>query len=449
MRVCCYDSVSFQRETNMHKTTHTVRAAAAISLFALAGAASAQDIVSQWNQTLLTSVQTTSMGPPLAARAMAMTQLAVFEAVNSVDRNYAPYRGYYATPSGSDKSAAAAQAAHDVLSHLFPTRQAIFATQLASTLSAIPNSASKAAGIELGRLSAAGMIQHRAADGSQLSSPVTPGTNPGQWRPTPGAFLPGAFAQMATTTPFGMTSPSQFRPIAPPSLDSAQYAEALNEVKTIGAANSMTRTQEQTDIARMWAFGGGSITPPGSWNRIAQSVATETNMTIDQSAHMFALLGMSQVDAAISSWDCKNEYGLWRPVTAIQLADQDGNASTEADPNWMPLLTTPNFQAYTSGHSTFSSAAAAVLGALVGDAYSFSVTGAGITRSFTSFEAAAAEAGMSRIYGGIHFSFDNEMGLDCGDQIGQYTVNNYLRVPAPASLATLAAPFLFARRRRR
>lgn len=411
--------------------------------------ASGSDVVSQWNETLLTSVQATSMGPPLAGRAMAMTQLAVFEAVNSVDRTYAPYRGYYASASDTNKEAAAAQAAHDVLAHLFPARQSIFAAQLSSTLGAIPDSASKSAGVQLGRLSAAGMIQHRTGDGSQVSMPLSGGTLPGQWRPTPPGNLPGAFAQFATTTPFGLTSPSHFRPGPPPALTSAEYAANVNEVRELGSATSATRTAEQTDIARMWAFGAGSITPPGAWNRVAQSIATQTSMSTDESARMFALLGMSVADAAITSWDSKNEYNLWRPVTAIRLADQDGNDATAADPSWTSLLTTPNFQSYTSGHSTFSSAAAAVLAAIVGDSINFSVTGAGITRQFTSLTAAAEEAGRSRIYGGIHYTFDNIAGLESGTQVGNYTVNNYLQVPAPSLVTIAPLTALFANRRRR
>lgn len=414
----------------------------------LTATASGSDVVTDWNNQLLNAVQGTSMGPPPASRAMAMTQLAVFEAVNSVDRTYAPYRGYYQTAAGTDKSAAAAAAAHGVLSSVFPTRRAIFDAQLATSLAAIPDGPGKDAGVALGRLSASGMLAHRSGDGASASVPVPQGTLPGQWRSTPPGNLPGVFAQFATTTPFGMSSQQQFRPAAPPSLSSAEYAAAVNEVKEFGSATSATRTAEQTDIARMWAFGAGSITPPGSWQKVAQQVAATNSMGIDESARMFALVSMSSADAAISAWDCKNEYGLWRPISAIRLADTDGNAATDADPSWTPLLTTPNFQAYTSGHSTFSSAAAAVLASLVGDSFSFSVTGAGITRNFTSFMDAAEEAGMSRIYGGIHFQFDNTEGLACGANVGMWQVQNYLQVPAPGSLGLLAGGLIVLRRRR-
>jgi hypothetical protein len=430
------------------KMSHTIGAAAA-SLLALSGAATAADVVSDWNNELLSSVSGVSMGPPLAARAMAMTHVAMFEAVNSIDRNYAPYRGYYATPAGTSKEAAAAQSAHDVLVGLFPSRAATLDAALANSLSSIPSGAGKSAGIALGRLAASGMMGMRTGDGSQnfVAAPV--GSLPGQWRPTPPGNLPGAFAQMATTTPFGIASPSVFRPAAPPSLDSAQYAADYNEVKRLGAVNSVDRTPEQTDIARMWAFGAGSITPPGAWNKIAQQVSQSASMTIDQSSRMFALLGMAEADAGIAAWDCKNAYNLWRPITAIRLGDTDGNDATSPDGSWSSLLTTPNFQSYTSGHSTFSSAAAAVLRDVLGtDNASFTVTALGITRSFTSFEAAAQEAGMSRIYGGIHYQFDNTVGLHCGSMVGEYETSNYLQVPGPASLAALGAAGLIRRRRR-
>lgn len=407
------------------------------------------DEVTTWNELLLTSIRDTSTGPPIASRAMAMTQLAVFEAVNSVDRNYAPYRGYYATPADTSKEAAAAQAAHDVLRSMYPDRAAVFAAQLTTSLNAISNSPAKSAGIELGRLAAAGMVAQRTGDGSALSVSVPVGTLPGQWRPTPSGNLPGAFGQYATVTPFGLTSPAQFRPAAPPSLASQAYADAVSEVRTLGSANSTIRTEDQTEIARVWAYSAGTITPPGAWNRVAQQVANTSFLTIDESARMFGLLGMAQADAAISSWDCKNVFNLWRPITAIHLADTDGNQATAADSDWTPLLTTPNFQGYTSGHSTFSSAAAAVLASIVGDSYSFTVTGAERTRAFTSFSAAAAEAGMSRIYGGIHFNFDNVEGLNCGRAVGEYAADNYLRVPAPASLPLLVGASLMTARRRR
>lgn len=226
-----------------------------------------------------------------------------------------------------------------------------------------------------------------------------------------------------------MTSGSQFRPAAPPALDSAEYAAAFNEVKDLGRADSTTRTEQQTQIARFWNDGVGTAFAQGYWNKIAQSVAAEQRLSLAGEARLFALLNIATVDAGISCWDAKYAYNLWRPVTAIGAADTDGNTDTEPDATWAPLLVTPPFPSYTSAHSTVSAAAAGVLTALFGSNYHFTVTAEGVTytRSFDSFGAAAAEAGRSRIYGGIHYTFDNLNALAAGGKVADYVVNNFLK----------------------
>jgi len=184
---------------------------------------------------------------------------------------------------------------------------------------------------------------------------------------------------------------------------------------------------------------------------VAQVVATERNQSVSENARMFAMIGASVADAAISAWDTKYAYNVWRPETGIRLADQDGDPLTDADPAWIPLLTTPNHPSYTSGHSTFSSAAAAALAAFVGDdAFSFTLTSEGITRTFSSFSGAAAEAGQSRIYGGIHWQFDNQAGLAAGHDVGVYvSTHAFGQIPAPGAAAVIALGGLVATRRRR
>src|SRR5204862_7932311 len=223
---------------------------------------------------------------------------------------------------------------------------------------------------------------------------------------------------------------SQFRPPPPPALDSAEYAAAFNEVKGLGRVDSTTRTAEQTQIARFWNDGLGTAFAQGYWNRIAQSVAADEGLSLVSEARLFALLNIATVDAGISTWDAKYEYNLWRPVTAIRAADTDGNPDTEPDATWTPLLGTPNFPSYTSAHSTVSSAAAAVLTSLFGADYHFTVGSEGlpgVTRPFDSFDAAAAEAGRSRVYGGIHYSFDSAIGLAVGAELADYVVAGFLR----------------------
>jgi hypothetical protein len=228
-----------------------------------------------------------------------------------------------------------------------------------------------------------------------------------------------------------MTSPSQFRPGPPPVLDSAAYATAYNEVKSVGGTDSTTRTPDQTAFARFWAdLPGVTFTPPGHWNQIAEDAAMTRRIKLPAEARLFALLDIALADAGISCWETKNFYDFWRPVTAIRAGDSDGNPLTAGDPTWTPLWATPAFSSYTSGHSTFSAAAAEVLDSVFGANFSFSDTGdptEGLaTRRFTGFDQAAAEAAASRMYGGIHFRFDNETGLMVGGEVGQYVVQHDL-----------------------
>jgi len=237
-----------------------------------------------------------------------------------------------------------------------------------------------------------------------------------------------------------MTSGDQFRQHNPPPLTSAAYAKDFNEVKSLGAANSNARTPDQTEIAKFWSDGAGTVTPPGHWNTIAQTVAQTKHTNLTENARLFALLDLSLADAGIAAWDMKRAFDFWRPITAIRNADKDGNAATAAAPAWEPLLTTPSFPSFVSGHSTFSGAGAAVLAEFFGtDDIAFSSTSDGlpnVTRYYDSFSEAALEAGISRIYGGIHFELDDGSGLYAGDEIGRNVFVNFLSpVPLPGALA--------------
>jgi hypothetical protein len=199
----------------------------------------------------------------------------------------------------------------------------------------------------------------------------------------------------------------------------------------LGGMVSAARTEDQTQIARFWADGAGTETPPGHWNHIAQDVGAALGNSLEENARLFALLNIAMADAAICAWDAKYHYHNWRPVTAIRNAHLDGNSATEPDGAWTSLIGTPPFPDYVSGHSTFSAAAATVLTLFYGtDGVAFT-TGSdflpGVLRSFGSFSEAAAEAAMSRVYGGIHFRFASDHGLTGGLKIGEWTVNNYLR----------------------
>ncbi len=382
----------------------------------------AGDPVVNWNEILLDAIRSEKPAPPIAARAMAIVHVAIFDAVNSIGNRYIPYASFAPVHSMASVDAAVAAAAEHTLSSLFPALHSTFATELAHSLSAVPDGIREDQGVAVGRAVASVILQRRAGDGSSNTISYTPGTDPGDWQPTPPAFAAALLPHWGDVTPWVMASDSQFRAIAPPALDSAAYAADLNQVKSLGSATSTTRTADQTDIARIWAGGPGTATPPGQWNMIAQDLADSRNLDVYESARLFARLNLALADAAISCWDTKYAFDLWRPITAIQNADTDGNSATDKDTSWTPLLTTPPFPSYTSGHSTFSGAASTVLADTLGtDNVTFTLRSEvpGVNdRTYNSLKAAGDEAGISRIYGGIHYNFDNLLGLAAGRQIG-------------------------------
>jgi hypothetical protein len=240
-----------------------------------------------------------------------------------------------------------------------------------------------------------------------------------------------------------MTSPSQFRNLdGPPALDSAEYTAAFNQVKEIGSATSATRTQDQSDIAQFWAGQAGTYTPLGHWNRIAQTLAQSQGNTLEENSRLFALLGMTGADSIISGFDSKYHYNHWRPVTAIREAATDGNPDTEADPNWSSFIITPNHPSYAANHGTLSGAAGALLADFFGtDDIAFTASTEGFAvpdRTFTSISQASREAADSRLYGGIHWSFDNDDGFAAGQALGHYVfATQFGAIPEPGTAALL------------
>jgi hypothetical protein len=386
------------------------------------------NVVLEWNQLALHAIGQARVSPVVASRALAITEAAVYDAVVAIDPEFEPYHAHVHASRGASLEAAAAQAAHDTLTALFPSQAGTFDSALAADLVGIPPGRARQ-GVEVGKEVAQQILDWRSTDGFTVTVLYTPGTDPGDWQPTPPANLPALAPQWPDVTPFAMTSGSQFRPAPPPALDSAAYATAFNEVKDLGRIDSTTRTDEQTQIAKFWNDGLGTAFAMGYWNRIAAQVVTDQGLSLVQDARVFALVNIAEADAHIACWDAKYTYNLWRPVTAIRAANTDGNPDTEPDATWTPLLVTPNFPSYTSAHSTLSAAAAEVLTALFGDDYHFTVGAESVsyTRSFDSFDAAAAEAGQSRIYGGIHYQFDNQAAQTSGHAVGRFVVGNFLR----------------------
>jgi|CXWL01.1.fsa_nt_gi hypothetical protein len=385
------------------------------------------DVVLTWNQTMLEAIRLDATPPPIASRGMAMVSLAMYDTINAIEGT----PGYYVSlpaQAGTNADAAAASAAHRVLSYLYPGQQAFLDSQLAASLASIPDGAAKTNGITLGQSIADAIIAIRATDGWNDFVDYVPGTQPGDWQQTAPMYDVALLPQWADLTPFALTSPTQFTPAGPPALTSQAYADAFNEVKALGSATGSTRTPDQTQIARFWADGAGTFTPPGHWNQIAEQIALQQGNSLSANARLFAELNVALADAGITAWNTKYADAFWRPVTAIQQADLDGNALTIQDPTWTSLLITPPFPEYVSGHSTFSGAAAEILTSLFGANVAFTTESLGlpgVQRSFTSFEQAAQEAGKSRIYGGIHFEFSNQDGLTAGKALADFVLNRF------------------------
>jgi membrane-associated phospholipid phosphatase len=378
--------------------------------------------VIEWNRTLLTIIRTPGAQSASihSTRNFAILHAAVYDAVNNIQPKFSPYLVRLPdVPRSASEIAAADEAAHDVLVFLYPAFQALLDTELQQDLALLPDNERKAQGIAVGQAVAGQLLAARSADGANVTPPpYIPGTQPGDYQLTPPNFAPADFTQWPQVTPFALEQANEFRPGPPPALTSALYTEAFNEVKSLGFINSITRTAEQTQIGQFW---NGNI--QDFWNEIAQTAALQRNLNLEHSARLFALLNISLADTAIAFFDAKYTYNFWRPVTAIRLADTDGNPQTDPDPTWLPLGTkTAPDPSYPGAHSAISKAGGTVLGFYFGNRFTFDVTSeslAGVTRHFTSFSAAAEEAGLSRIFAGQHFRTDHIAGKDLGEQVAE------------------------------
>ena len=380
------------------------------------------DVITAWNTAALDAIRANRTSPPVASRALAILHVSIYDAVNGIDRTHEPYFVQSAVPASASRGAAASAAAHKVLVTLFPMNAASFDDLNAATLAAISNGPQKSQAIAWSEAVADHILGLRANDGSDAIIAPPSGSGPGVWRPTPPAFANYVLPQWGFVTPFAMPTSNAFRPPGPPSISSARYLADLNEVNALGAAIGSARTPEQSVIALFWADGTGTETPVGHWNSIAQKIGADRGNTIEQNARLFALLNIAMADAAICAWDAKYTYDFWRPITAIR---------DTFDLNWSSYITTPPFPDYVSGHSTFSGAAATVLAMFYGtDNIAFTIDSdflPGVLRSFSSVSAAANEAAISRLYGGIHFRSAIQDGLSAGIAIGQWMSTHYLQ----------------------
>ncbi|WP_433272124.1 vanadium-dependent haloperoxidase [Actinosynnema sp. CS-041913] len=422
-----------------------------------AAAAPASDPVLYWNDVLLETYRTVGGAPGPLARSGAMMHVAIYDAVNSITTVGQPYVYQAAAPTASVRHAVA-HAAHDALIAAFPGQD--FADELAGALAgAGPDTGD---GTGLGKAAAAAIVANRTNDGSADNTPYPINNAPGHWRPTGSGDA--ATPNWGKVKPFTATTGAQFRPQNPANhptmsalLASPEYAAQVNEVKSLGSVTSTTRTAEQTQIAHFWANDlDGTYKPPGQLYTHTQIVAGQRGLGTPEKARLFALVGLAMGDAGIVAWDRKfqTDIDLWRPESAIQLADTDGNAATDADPNWRPLSTfrdgtpfSPPFPAYTSGHATFGGAWAGAMKSYFGtDNISFTATSedpfaTGVTRSFTSFSAAGAENARSRIYLGVHYQFDAEYGVASGTAMAERAGTHYLRAAGATAPAVVGCSF--------
>ena len=389
------------------------------------------DVVTDWNQIANTTLAAGAVRFPPQTRTLAIMHAAIFDSVNAINRQYSPYAIDLSAPGASPEAAAAA-AAHLVMVTLVPTQQANLNAAYAASLAQIPDGTAKSDGIALGETVALALLVQRSSDDLTFIAPYTPGIGPGAWQPTAPAFGPAVWVRWGNMSPFTLRSGSQFLPEGPPALSSAEYTADFNEVKSLGALNSATRTPDQTQMALFWLENSNF-----TWNRIARLAAAANNNTLVQNARLFALLNMAGADSIISGFETKYTYNFWRPITAIRAGDNDGNDDTLGDPNWtplapLPLFATPPHPDYISNHAIYSAAAAQVLASFFGgDDFNYTVTTStspnGAFRGYSSFKQAAEECGASRIYVGYHFPTAVKHGLNMGKQVGNFAFHHFLK----------------------
>jgi hypothetical protein len=389
--------------------------------------ASCGRLVPEWSLAAYGAIKAENgYADPLAAsRTLAMMHIAMHDAVNAAAPRFATYALHGRAP-GADPAVAAAAAAHDVLAAHCPGQATVLARELERVVAEAGRGREVERARALGRDAARAVMAARANDGAEARMAYTPSNRPGGYRYTPGFDL--IFApQWRALKPFALRSPEQFRVAAPPALASRAYTDAFAEVKAFGGKAYSRRSEDQTNFAHFW-YEFSDI----GWNRIARVVAADRGLDLWEAARFFALVNMAMADAYVAGWDSKLHHDFWRPVTAIRLAENDGNADTLPDTRWEPLLATPPIQDHPSTHSALGGAAAAVMAGLLGDAtpFSFASTSAlpgNPVRRFASFSAAAQENAESRVMAGLHFRFSCEAGLLLGERIGRFALVNHLR----------------------
>ncbi len=431
------------------------------------------DLVTDWNAQALDAMRSTAEAP-FVSRDLAILHTAIYNAGESIRGGYSTYGfGSYTAPTGGPAGAsieaAMATAANTVMQTLYGGSSASFTSLYDSQMGAIGAGQARDDGVAWGLSIANDILSWRANDGASVaaSTPYSPVGTVGYWQQTSAAsaLLPG----WGNVDTFAISSPVGYSTTLPGSslsnyLQSSQYATDYNQVQELGAQFSITRTADQTNQAYFWAAGNGTVKVPGMWNEIAATATANAGLDVFDTARLFAAMNVAMADAGIVAWTDAYGTQFWRPETAIAYGgdgffDTDGNPSTGGDEFWLPLINSPSFPEYVATQAAFSAAAAAVLAEYLGDSATFSlgsdINGDGstdLTRNFTSFSQAAAEAAQSGIYGGTQFGTSVTDGQNMGSDVGSYVVgNNFALVPEPsgALLVMLGGLSLLRRRRSR
>ena len=397
-------------------------ALAAIALLGMARSASA-DVIVDWNTKAVDFIVSHKMPPPPAERLLAMTHAAMFDAVNSIEHKYRPYLVELPASATASQEAAAATAAGTVLAGANPASQPELNAALTAYLAAIPDSAAKAEGVKLGEAVAVKMLAARVNDGANAPDIYRPRTTAGVYVPT---VTPLA-AHWPGVKPFALASASQFRPPAPISLASAEWAANYNEIKQLGGSASTKRSAQQSEDARFWLAADGRVYYP-----LIRTLAIEKKLNLIDCARLFALTAVARADGLIAVFDAKYHYEFWRPVTAIRNGDIDGNPATERDAAWQPFDATPMHPEYPCAHCIESAAVAGVVQTVFGTANIPEVsitspTAPGVIHYWTNVRAFADEVAQARIWAGFHYRFSTKVGQDMGYKIGEYVVKNFMQ----------------------
>jgi hypothetical protein len=416
----------------------STRAAGASGVISRA-ANSDPDAATEWNNIAVQALATANppRPAPIPFLDLAIVQAAVHDAVQAIDRRYEPYHVTFPSGASGSPEAAAARAAHDMLVAILPNQAGALDTAYHSYF-ANHGLAEDDPGVNIGASAAAGILALRANDGrmpNPLPTPFTGGTAPGQWRPTPSLIAgpppstaPMASSWLATVPPFALRSADQFRAAPPPPLSSDQYAKEYYEVKALGSLTNSTRTPEQTRLAVFFNSNFFVL-----YNQTLRDVAAWNTANIGDNARLLALSTLAIADAFIACWDSKSHYVYWRPITAIREGENDGNPQTQGDPNWQPLINTPNYPEYSSGANNIAGALTRMLELYFGtDHMYFTVVSTNPSaepnrRTYNRFSDLSWDTVNVRIYQGIHFRTADEVGRMQGRQVADWVFGHVLQ----------------------